>query len=120
MVAPIGNTANKFFSSTFSSLTTPNSQAPALPTVSSLNHTGMNISTEQVPDNNCEVRGRTPNTALNFFRESLIVSSGQAMPYCDRIDDRMDCKSTSRDMSPELSYETEQEKALHTSKVADQ
>jgi len=36
MVAPIGNIANKFFSSTFSSLTTPKSQALALPTVSSL------------------------------------------------------------------------------------
>ena len=119
MVAPIGNTVNKFFSSTFSSSTMPKSQALALPTVSSLNHTGMNISTEQVPDNNCEVRGRTPNTALNFSRESSIAYSGWATLYCDKIDDRMDCKSTSRDMSPELSYETKQEKALHTSKIAD-
>ena len=51
---------------------------------------------------------------------SLIASSGWAMPYCDRMDNRMDCESTSRDMSSELSHETEQEKALCTSKMADQ
>jgi len=42
------------------------------------------------------------------------------MPYCDRMDDRMDCEFTSRDMTLELSYETEQEKVLCTSKAADQ
>jgi len=31
----------------------------------------------------------------------------------------MDCDSTSGDIAPELSYETEQEKALQTSKAAD-
>jgi len=120
MVAPIGNTVNKFFSSTFGSSTTSNSQAPVLPTVSSLNHIEMDLSTGQVPDNNCEVRERTPNTALNFSRESSIASSGWATLYCDRMDDRIDYESTSGDMSLELSYETEQEKALHTSKAADQ
>ena len=106
--------------STYNSSTMLKSQTPALPTVSSLNCTGMDISTGQVPVNNCEVRGRTPITALNFSRESSITSSGRAMPYCDRMDNRMDCKSTSGDMSPELFYETEQEKTLHTSKAADQ
>jgi len=79
----------------------------------------MDISTGQVSANNCEVRGRTPTITLNFSRESLMASSGHAMPYCDRMDNKMDCKSTSGDMTPELSYETEQEKALHTSKTAD-
>ena len=120
MVAPIGNIANKFPSSTFSSSTTPKLQALVLPTVSSLNHTGMDISIGQVPANNCEVRGRTPTTTLNLSRESLMTSSGYTMPYCDKMNDRMNCKSTSKDMNSELSYETEQEKALQTSKVADQ
>ena len=80
----------------------------------------MNISTGQVSANNCEIRGRTPTTALNLFRESLIVSSGQATLYCNRMDNKMDCESTSRDMTPELSYKIKQEKTLHTSKAADQ
>jgi len=120
MVAPIGNIANKFLSSTFSSSTTSKLQALALPTVSSLNRTEMDISIGQVPANNCKVRGRTPTTALNLSRESSMVSSGRATPYCDRIDDKMNYESTSRDITPELSYETEQEKTLRTSKVADQ
>ena len=95
-------------------------QALVLPTVSSLNCIEINISTGQVSANNCEIRGRTPTTALNLSRESLIVSSGQATLYCDRMDNKMDCESTSRDMTPELSYKIEQEKTLHTSKVADQ
>jgi len=77
----------------------------------------MDISTEQVPANNCEIRGRTPTTALNLSRESLMASSGRATPYYDRMDDKMDCKSTSGDMTPELFYETEQEKTLCTSKA---
>ena len=105
---------------TLSSSTMPKLQALALPTVSPLNYTGMDISTGQVPANNCEVRGRTPTTALNLSRESSMASSGWATPYYDRMDDKMDCESTSRDMTPELSYETEQEKTLHTSKAADQ
>ena len=120
MVAPIRNIANKFLSFTFSSSTMSKSQALALPTVSSLNRTGMDISTGQVPANNCEIRERTPTTALNLSRESSMASSGQTTPYCDRMDDKMDCQSTSRDVTPELSYETEQEKTLCTSKAADQ
>ena len=76
IVAPIGNIANKFLSFTFSSSTTSKSQALALLTVSSLNCTGMNISTGQVPANNCEVRGRTPTTVLNLSREFSMASSG--------------------------------------------
>ena len=118
MVVPIKNIANKFLSSTFSSLTTPKSQASALPTVFPSNSTGMDNSIGQEPANNCEARGRTPTTTLNLSRESSMASFGRATPYCDRIYNRMDCDSTSGDMAPELSYETEQEKALWTSKAA--
>jgi len=125
MVAPNREIANiNLFKSssaiTLSSSTTPKSQALALPTVSHLNCTGMDISIGQVSANNCEVRGRTPTTALNLSRESSMASSGRATPYYDRIDNKMDCKSTSGDMTPELSYETEQKKTLRTSKAADQ
>ena len=119
MVAPIRNIANKFLFSTFSSSTMPKLQALALPTVHPLNCTGMDNYTGQVPTNNCKIRERTPTTAFNLFRESSMASSGRATLYCDRMYDKMDCDSTSRDMAPELSYETEQEKALQTSKVAD-
>ena len=120
MVAPIGNIVNKFLFSTLSSSTTSKQQALALPTVSPSNHTGINISTGQVPANNCEVRGRTPITALNLSRESLMASSSWATPYYNRIDDKMDCEYTSRDMAPKLPYETEQKKTLHISKAAEQ
>jgi len=120
MVAPIGNIANKFLSSTLSSSTIPKLQALALPTVSLLNCTGIDISTGQVSANNYEVRGRTPTAALNLFRESSMASSSRATPYYNRMDDKMDCESTSGNMTPELFYETEQEKTLCTSKIADQ
>ena len=119
MVAPIGNIANKFLSSTFSSSTIPKSQASALPTVFPSNSIGMDNSTGQEPANNCEVRGRTPTTAFNFSRESSMVFSRWSTLYCDRMDDRMDCNSTSGDTAPKLLYKTEQEKALRTSKAAD-
>jgi len=118
MVAPIGNIVNKFFfPSSFSSSTMSNSQASALPTMSASNHMGMDIPKGQAPANDLEVRGRTPTTAINLSRDSLMVSSGQVTPYHDRMDDRMDCKSVLGDNSPELSYETEQEKVFHFSKA---
>ena len=79
----------------------------------------MDNSTGQEPANNCKVRGRTPTTDFNLSRETSIKDSGRSTPYHDRMDDRMDCDSTSGDMAPELSYETEQELALRTSKAAD-
>ena len=48
------------------------------------------------------------------------MSSGQAMLYHNTMDVNMDCNSTVGDSTPELSYKTEQEKALCISKVADQ
>jgi len=118
MVVPIGNIANKFFfPSTFSSFTISNSQASSLPTLSSSIHMGMDISKEQVPTNDIEIRGRTPTSAINLSRESLIVSSSWATSYYDRMDNRRDYDSVLRDKSSELSYETEQKKAFHFSKV---
>ena len=42
------------------------------------------------------------------------------MPYHDKMGDDMDCNFTVGDSTPELSYETVQEKVLHVSKMADQ
>jgi len=119
MVAPVRDLGNKFF---FSSANTHSQQAfdSTLPTVSSLNHTEMDSSTEQLPVFNFEVRGRTPTSAINLSRESLVASSGRKTPYHGRMDDNMDCDSTIGDSTPELSYETEQEKVLYVSKAADQ
>ena len=112
MVASIRNIANKFlFPSTLSPSTTSNSQASALPTVSSLNHTGMNSSKEQTPANNFKVRGSTSTSALS--REPSMASSGWSTSYHDRMNDQMDCDLEFGDKFPELSYETKQEKAFH-------
>jgi len=48
------------------------------------------------------------------------MSSGQAMPYHDRMNNDMDCDSTVGDSAPELLYEMVEEKVLCVSKVADQ
>jgi len=113
MVVLIGNIANKFFlSSTFSSSTTFNSQASSLPTMSSSIHMRIDIPKRHTPANDIKVRGRTPTTAINFSREFSMASSGQATPYHNRMDDRMDCDSVLGDKSPELSYEIEQEKVF--------
>ena len=49
-----------------------------------------------------------------------MASSSQETPYHDKMDNNMDCDSTIGDLTPELSYETEQEKILCVSKAADQ
>jgi len=49
-----------------------------------------------------------------------MMSSGQAMPYHDRMDNNIDCDSMVEDSTPELLYETVQEKVLRVSKMADQ
>ena len=122
MVAPIGNIANKFIiSSTFGPSTTSFANVnSSLPTVSFVNDIGMDNSPGQVPAFDCEVRGRNPTFAANLSREPSLASSGRATPYHDRMDINMDCNSVMGEPTPELSYETEQEKALRVSRAADQ
>ena len=55
-------------------------------------------------------------------REPSIVSSGRSTPYCDHMDmdlDEAPVSGGSNIRSPELSYESEQDKALRTGKAAD-
>ena len=123
MVAPIGNTANKssFSPTNFStSITAPNVKT-SLPAMSFVNDIGMDILTGQIPVSDSEVRGRNPVSSVNLSRESLMASSGCLTPYHDRMDTDIDCNPTIEELSPEcleLSYETEQEKALWIGMVA--
>jgi len=87
--------------------------------MSSVNHTGMDSSTGQLPAFNFEVRERSPTANRNVSRDSSTMSSGRATPYHDRMDVNIDCDSMVGDSS-ELLYEIEQEKAFYVSKVADQ
>ena len=117
MVALIGNIANKFFFSTLSSLTMSNSQAFALPTISSSNYIEMDISIEQAPIYSFEVRERTPTTEMNLSRDSS-MSSGQMTPYHNRMgNNKMDLDLEPGNNSSELFYKTEQEKTICFSKV---
>ena len=92
----------------------------SLPTVSFVNDIGMDNSPGQVPAFDYEVRGRNPTFAANLSRESLLASFGQVTPYYNRMDINIDCNSAMGELTPELSYKTEQEKALRVSRVADQ
>ena len=120
MVAPIGNIANNFIiSSTSSPSTTSFTNVNSfLPTVSFAIDIEMDNPTGQIPALDCEVRGRNPTSAANLSRESSMASSGRSTSYHDRMD--MNCNSTMGEPTPELSYETEQEKALWVSMVANQ
>ena len=89
-----------------------------LPTVSIVNNMGMDIPTGQALVFDFEVRGRNPVSSLNLSREFLIASSGRSTPYHDRMDNNMDCNSTIEELTPDLSYETEQEKALQVGMAA--
>ena len=116
MASPNMSTNHKYYANTHSQQAFDST----LPTVSSLNHTGMDSSIGQLPVFNFEVRGRTPTSAINLSRESLMTSSGWETPYHSRMDNNIDCNSMIGDSTPELSYKTEQEKVLRVSKVADQ
>jgi len=73
MVAPIGNTADKFIhSSTLSSSIISNLQEFVLSTKLSSNCIRMDILTGFVPVNGFEVRERTSSTEKNFSRDFSI------------------------------------------------
>ena len=121
MVAPIGNIANKFitspiFSHPTTSFTNVNS---LLPTMSFVNNIEMDIPIGQVPAFDFKVRERNPISVVNLSRESSMASSGQSTPYYDRMDINIDCNSTVGEPTLELSYKTEQEKALWVSMAVD-
>ena len=93
---------------------------PSLPSVSSINDIGIDKSSEQAPAFSFKVRGRKPTSTTNFSRESSMASSGQSTLYHKRMDLNIDSDVTMEELTPKLSYKTEQKKALQGSMVANQ
>jgi len=113
MVAPERDLANTLFHIPTNPPTMSSTNAnSSLPTIFFENNIGMDIPAGQVPVFDFEVRERNPVSSVNLSRESSMASSGRATPYHDRMDINMDCNSTIEEPTPELLYETEQEKAL--------
>ena len=90
------------------------------PTMSSVNGIGMDIQAGQGPVSDSTIRGRNPSPFINLSRESSLASSGRSTPYHDRMDTDMDFPPSKEESNLELSYETEQEKALWVGMAANQ
>ena len=122
MVAPIGKLANKFsFSTHFSKLNTASNFNTSLPPMSNKMDLGMDIQSGISPTINSEERGRNPLPSSNSSRESSLASSGCATPYHERMDmDVVPKTEKSNIESRELSYETDQERAIRVSMAANQ
>ena len=120
MVVSIGNIANKsiFSPTNFSTIITALNIKSFIPTMSSANDIGIDIPTGRVSASELEVRRRNPASSVNLSRESLMASSRRLTSYHDRMDTNMDFNPTIEEPSLELSYETEQEKALWVSMAA--
>ena len=81
---------------------------------------GMDIQSGRVLTNNSEVWGRNPLFSANSSRDPFMVSSGCSTLYYDRMDtDPDDAPAIGENDNEHLnmSYETEQEKALRNSKA---
>ena len=107
MVASVRDLGNKF------SFTITN-MSPAftskLPTVSSMNHTGMDFPTGPLLNNYNEVRGRSPFIDKNISRDSSMSSTKSSVAYHKKMaNNSIDFNN---DNSPALSYEEKHEKAL--------
>ena len=119
MIAPVRDLGNKFTSTT-SNMSLM--QIFVLPTMSFPSNTEMDFFTGSSPDNYNKVRNRPLSTKGNISRNSSMSSMKSSIVYYKRIkhnntmviDEEMD------DISPALSYEEEQEKALQVSKTAEQ
>jgi len=121
IVVPIGNLANKLFSSSnFSSSTMDNSQASSIPTVFP-NNLGMDFSTGLIPDNYDEVRGRNLSTNRSISRDTSMFSTKLSVVYHERmVNNNLKDDVEPMDSVSALSYETEQERAFCISKMAEQ
>ena len=122
MEAPIGNIVNKFSCSSaiLNTSTMTLNDNSTTPTMSSVNGIGMDIQTGQIPVTDSSMRGRNLHSSTNLSRESSLASLGHSTPYHDRMDTDMDFPPTREESNLELSYETEQEKAIQVSMAANQ
>jgi len=81
----------------------------------------MDIQSGVSPTTNSEERGRNPLPSANSSRESSLASSGCVTSYHERMDmDMVPEIEESNIESLELSYETEQERAIRVSIAANQ
>ena len=122
MVAPIGNTANKFiFPLIFSTTITSHNLQTFLPTVKTCTNTGMDKSTGTNPVTNNETRGRSSQIKKNLSKNISMSSTRSSVIYHERVtmSNSMDIDSDPPTESPVLSYEEEQEKELCLRKVAE-
>jgi len=122
MVAPIGNTANKFISpSTLSTTITSQNLQTFIPTVNESSNTGIDKSTGTKLVNNSNSRGRTSSIERNLSRDASISSTCSLVPYHERItmNNGTDIDSDLPTDFSALSYKEEQEKELHLRKVAE-
>jgi len=121
IVVPIGNLANKLFSSSnFSSSTMTNLQAFAIPTMFP-NNMGMDFPTGPIPDNYDEVRDRNLSTNRSISRDVSMFSTKSSVVYHERmVLNNLNDNNEPINLTPTLSYKTEQERALHFSKAAKQ
>ena len=117
IVVPVRDLGNKFTS--FSSNMIP-LQIFELPTVFHSNNTGMDFFAGFSPDNYDEIRGRSPLTKENIFRNSSMSSLKSSIAYHEKMElnNTMDIDVNINNNSPTLFYKTSQEKALQVSKVA--
>ena len=107
-------------SSNFSSSTTDNSQASLIPIVFP-NNMGMDFPTGPIPDNYSEVRGRNLSTNRSISRDMSMSSTKSSVVYHERmVNNNLKDDDKPMDSVPALSYETEQERAFHISKAAEQ
>ena len=80
----------------------------------------MDFQQGHVPANNTEVRERNLSSSNISSREPSMVSSGRSTPYHDRMDieeDNVPPTHHNANQSPELSYETTQERTLRLGKA---
>ena len=82
---------------------------------------GMDIQSGVSPTINSEERGQNPLPSANSSRESSLAFSGRATSYHERMDmDIVPKTEESNIKNRELSYETEQERAIRVSMAANQ
>ena len=121
MVAPIGETVNKFiFPTSFSTTIQSNNKQTLIPSVNVFSNTEMNQSTGTNPVNNNDVRGRSPKIHKNWSRDSSMFSMISSTIYHERmeINNSIDIDSDPPAESPILSYKDERDKEICLMKAA--
>ena len=122
MVAPIGETVNKFnFPTFFSSTIQSNNQQTLLPSVNTFSNTEMDHFSGTNPVIINDVRGKSPQIHKNWSRDSSMSSMVSSTIYHERmkLNNSMDIDSDPPVETPALSYEDKRDKENCLRKVAE-